>query len=351
MSVRLAAAWLCALAQCGCSCEMAPSQRGSEAPAPPPLKTGAERVYVSNELGNSVTVIDSERDRAVAMIPVGKHPRALRVSGNGKLLFVALSGSPRGGPAVSDRLADGIGVVDLERLQLTRVLTSGPNPQSFDLTPDGRALFVSTDHSARAALIDVTSGRRQASVAISEEPDGVAVRPDGKVGYVTAESANRVDVVDLVTKKVVRSISTARRPRSVLFTRDGTRAYVSGELGRAVDVIDARAHRALRRIPIRAPEPVLPMGLALSPDERTLFVTTGRGGSVVVIDLDSGRAWTIDAIGTRPWGIAVSKSGKKLYTANGPSNDVSVIDARSGQLLAKIRSGASPWAVVVGRAP
>src|SRR5712671_1098107 len=80
-----------------------------------------ELVYVSAEQGDQVVVIDPERGAVVARIPVGKRPRGLRLSRDGKQLFVAESGSPRAGPNVdesklppADRKADGIGVIDLE---------------------------------------------------------------------------------------------------------------------------------------------------------------------------------------------------------------------------------------------
>src|SRR5215467_1499786 len=79
-------------------------------------KMGAEIVAISNEGSNDVTLIDTDKDEVVATVPVGKRPRGMRLSADGKRLFVALSGSPRtppGGAAAekaeaADREADGI---------------------------------------------------------------------------------------------------------------------------------------------------------------------------------------------------------------------------------------------------
>lgn len=316
----------------------------------------ADRIYVSNEVGNSVSVIDTTEDRVVATIAVGRRPRAVRVSPDGRSLYVALSGSPRGGPGIDesklpppDRSADGIGVVDLESLVLERVLESGPDPESFDLAPNGKQLLVSNEDAARASILDVASGRPSATVGVGEEPEGVAIRPDGKVGYVTSESAHRVDVIALDERRLLTSIATGERPRTVLFSKDGARAFVSNEVGKSVEVIDAEAHRALRRIPIAAPAPALPMGLALSSDERTLWVSTGRGGSVVAVELGSGATFSVDGVGARPWGLALCHDGRRLYTANGPSNDVTVIDTATRAVVRRIAVGASPWGVAAGK--
>ena len=47
----------------------------------------AGRAYVSNEDGNSVTVIDTQRDEVIATIDVGKRPRGMKVDRAGKRLF------------------------------------------------------------------------------------------------------------------------------------------------------------------------------------------------------------------------------------------------------------------------
>src|SRR6478672_8558366 len=99
-----------------------PSSSGATtpAPAPPPkpaLPSGPV-LYVSDETGGNVIVIDPVAGQVVDRIAVGKRPRAIRVSRDGKQLLVALSGSAIGGPNVDesklpppDRAADGIGVV------------------------------------------------------------------------------------------------------------------------------------------------------------------------------------------------------------------------------------------------
>jgi len=64
----------------------------------------AERyeVFVSNEKEGTLTVIDGSSQQAVATIPVGKRPRGVHPSPDGKLLYVALSGSPITGPPPLD---------------------------------------------------------------------------------------------------------------------------------------------------------------------------------------------------------------------------------------------------------
>jgi YVTN family beta-propeller protein len=316
--------------------------------------TAAGRLLVTNEDSGDVTIIDLAREEVVTKIAVGKRPRGIRVSPDGRLVFVALSGSAKSGPNVdesklppADRAADGIGVLDTSQWKLLRVLKSGQDPEHFDISRDGKTIFVSNEETGEASSVDVSSGEVTGRIKVGDEPEGVTLRPDGKVFYVTSEVANQIAAVDVESRKVVATIETAPRPRSVVFTQDGKTAFVACETGGQVTVVDAVKHRRRANIKIDAPG-ARPMGTALSVDGKTVYVTNGRGGSVSLIDVATEKlAETIPGVGTRPWGIAVSSDGQKLYTANGPSNDVSVIDLATKAVVKRIAAGLSPWGVAL----
>src|SRR5260370_37915484 len=52
------------------------------------------RVYVSNEASGDLTVIDPVKMEALSTVPLGKRARGIHPSADGKLNYVALSGSP-----------------------------------------------------------------------------------------------------------------------------------------------------------------------------------------------------------------------------------------------------------------
>src|SRR5689334_13538495 len=128
--------------------------------ATPAWAAGSYQVYVSNEKSGDVTVIDGASLKAVATFPVGKRPRGIHASPDGKTVYVALSGTPIEGPpeldangnpvfkrdknddddddVAADKSADGIGVVDVATRKLVRKISVGSDPEEFDLSPDGR---------------------------------------------------------------------------------------------------------------------------------------------------------------------------------------------------------------------
>src|SRR5437870_1319072 len=64
---------------------------------------GGLLVCVSNERGGTVTLIDGSSQQLVATVPVGKRPRGIHASPDGKTLFVAVSGTPISGPPALDK--------------------------------------------------------------------------------------------------------------------------------------------------------------------------------------------------------------------------------------------------------
>lgn len=322
----------------------------------------ADEIYVSAEDGGEVAVIDTERGEVVSRVQVGKRPRGVKTSPDGRTLYVALSGSPKGGPGIdesklppADRAADGIGVVDVPGRKLLRVLKSGQDPESFDLSADGKTLFVSNEETAEVTVLDLGSGQALRRVPVGKEPEGVTVSPDGKVVFVTSEEESAVALIDAAKWTPLKRLSTGPRPRSVVVTRDGRTAFVTAELGAQVTVLDLVKGVPARPIKIVPKAKTVlgprPMGAVLSPDGKLLYVSNGRGESVAVLDVAKRKQVRLfDGVGARPWGIGVSADGKHIFTANGPSNDVSIIDAATGRVTKRVKFDGSPWGLAVAPA-
>ncbi|MGZ8471026.1 MAG: glutaminyl-peptide cyclotransferase [Gemmatirosa sp.] len=325
-----------------------------------PAAAPTELAYVSNEGSGEISVIDVATDSVVATIAVGTRPRGVRVTPDGRTVFVALSGSPRCPPTMPDaeceKLAvdkskDGIAEIDAATRRVRRVLPGGSDPEQFDVTPDGTRLFVSNEDVGLATIVDVASGAIARSVKVGVEPEGVRLAPDARTFYVTSETDHVVTAVDARTGEVRSSVKVDRRPRDIAFRGDGA-YYVSNEMGGTVSLVDAARGRVTATIAL--PEGARPMGLAVSPDGSRLFIATGRGGTVVAVDTHSNRPIGTVKVGTRPWGIALTRDGRKLYSANGPSHDVSVIDVRDPTAMRVVKTlpvGQLSWGVAIGPAP
>jgi YVTN family beta-propeller protein len=308
-------------------------------------------VFVSNERSGNVTVIDGATDSIVGTFPVGKRPRGIHPTPDGRRIFVTLSGSPRMAPgldenrAPADKRADGLGVIDPSTRKLIDRWHVGSDPEQFAISKDGKFAFIANEDDASASIIDLDSGQPRGKIKVSEEPEGVGVNPVNREVYVTCEEKGEVFAIDPDQQRVIATIETGGRPRSVAFSSDGSRAYVACENGGYVAVVDAREHKLLSKIQL--PTGSLPMGTVVSADGKEVYVSTGRGNAIAIVDTQKNELVTTVPVGNRVWGIALDPGGTKLYTANGASNDVSVVDVKSRKELRRIKAGDGPWGIAI----
>ena len=329
------------------------------------------RVFVTNEDSGSVTVIDASRDEVTATLHVGKRPRGVRVSADGKLLYVALSGSPKSPPTLRARVAaigaaaaataaadddreaprddaaDGVAMIDVDRGVVVRVLPAGRDPEAFDVSADGKTLYVSNEETAEISIVDVPTAKVLRTSKVGGEPEGVTLSPDGRFVYVTSEASAELDILRTGSGELVARIPTGMRPRAVAFNADGSQALVTAELGGIVHVIDTTSRADIGQIRT-GKTGVKPMGVAISPDGTHAYIANGREGSVAVIDIPARRLERrIENVGARPWGIAITPDGTKLYVAAMP--DVAVVDIARGVVTKRIAVEKGPWGIAIAR--
>jgi len=319
-------------------------------PAPKPA---GERFYVSDEHGNAVVAVDPVQGKIIQTFAVGRRPRGLLLSPDGSKLYVAVSGSPIGGPGVDesklpppDRAADGIAVVDVASGKVERVLQAGDDPETFAMSADGRTLFVSNEDNGAVSSVSVDGSRTALTEPVGEEPEGAAVTPDGVHLFIACEASDYVAMLDARTLKTIKTIAIPGRPRGALMSRDGSMVYVSVESAGKLAVISALDGTLLRQIDLaKGDKSVRPMGIVEGPGGH-LFVTTGRGGAVLEVDPKAGTiVRSVAGVGARPWGIGITRDGKSLATANGPSGDISLIDRAGLSVTRKIKVGDGPWGI------
>jgi YVTN family beta-propeller protein len=310
-------------------------------------------VYVTNEGSGDLSIIDGDTGSIAATLPIGKRPRGLAASSDGRNLYIALSGtpaSPHGAehsePPAVDKAADGIGVFSIAEQRLERVLPGVSDPEQLAVDRRGERLYVASEDTGALVVLAVNGEAAPRSIPVGGEPEGVALTRDGRFAYVTSEAARRVVVVDTEDGAVVARIEVGLRPRGLALTRDGATLFVTNELDHSISIVDT-THGTMRGAIAMPRDTDLPMGIAVAPDGNRIYVTTGRGGTLLAFDPVSRELIGQTHVGERPWGVALSPDGRRAYTANGPSNDVGVVDTATMTLVATIPVGTRPWGVIV----
>jgi len=321
--------------------------------APTVALAKAPLLFVSAEVGGEVVVIDPAKAQVVERIKVGPRPRDLELSKDGKRLFVAVAGAPKAAPKPgAPAAAAGLIVIDVPGRKVVQQIATPSGAFAVGLSPDGKTAFLSNNEMNEVSIIDLGAGTVAKKAAVGREPQGIVVRRDGKALYVAMHGVDEISALDSKTLNLLMRIDAGARPQTLLFPAGGTTGYVVDEGMPIVTVIDAKGNAFKHELQLaglakQTPMPALQSGV-LSPNGKQLYLTTGPGKSVQIVDVaKKAPAGTIEGVGGFPRGIAVSPDGKKLYTANAASNDVAIIDVATKKVEARVAVPGAPWDVVV----
>ena len=231
------------------------------------------------------------------------------------------------------------------------------------VTPDGKTVAIANLYNDSVTLVDVAARRvraeldlrpgkenpRDAGVAGGEYQFWVVAKSNSAI-YVSSLRDREIDAVNIATQPVVtKRIKVAGSPNKMILNRTTTRLYVSQDNSDTVSVIDTTANRVVENIVTTAPAWLLknprqytgsgPNSLALSPDEKTLYVTNGGSNAVAVVQL--GHPSSVTALlpaGWYPNAVAASADNCFLYvvnskTAAGPNPDRGLRKKKTGVTL------------------
>ncbi len=139
---------------------------------------------------------------------------------------------------------DTVSVFDVgaDRNRKLAEIAVGKEPRCVALTPDGRKVYVTNAVSGNVYVLSALTGALLHIVTVGTEPTGCALTLDGAKLYVANFSSDDVSVVDTATDTVTRTIANVgAKPRGIAVAEVAgkTKVYVTQFLAQLVD--DARS--------------------------------------------------------------------------------------------------------------
>ena len=267
-------------------------------------------------------------------------------------------------------------------LLTTIPLTAGVAGQPAVL-PDGSAIYMPTVDGS-VAVIDTTTQRVTATIAVGEGLGSPAVLPDGSSVYVPTGTES-VSVIDTASHKVTDTIPVGEvlGSQAPVVTPDGSAIYVPTSLD-TMSVIDTASNTVKGTIPVRDPADDMGGDVAMLPDGSAVYVINRRSATITVIATATDTVKTTISTGAymnypvvRPDGSAlyvpgdggllvidtasnkvrttipvadltepvVLPNGSALYGVKGAA--VQVIDTATDEVTATVPVGGQPWAPVM----
>ena len=308
-----------------------------------------DRVYLSDQSSNTVSVVDPSTD---------------------KLLGVIRLGDPTPG--------------NLSPLYRGQLLVHG-----MGFSPDHRTLVVVSIGSNSVTFIDTASNRVMHTSYVGRSPHEAMFTPDGKEVWVAVRGEDYIQVLDGNSYEPIRRITVPNGPGMTIFSSDGKYGYVVSSFTPEMVVIDTQSHQIVGRV--KQASPFSP-DLAATPDGRQLWFTLKDVGKTQVINarppfqnialLDTGPITNhvnfarnaqgqfayvtvggLNAVkvfttsdspelvatiptGELPHGLWPSGDGARIYVGLENANGVAAIDTASNKVVATVATGQSPQGMV-----
>jgi DNA-binding beta-propeller fold protein YncE len=209
------------------------------------------------------------------------------------------------------------------------------------LSPDGKILYVPTLEGPHWTVVDGITGEILASVTTNSGAHNTIYGPDGKRVYLAGLKSTMLKVADPATHRVVQEVgpfSSVIRP----FTINGaqTRAYVNINELLGFEVGDLTTGKMLQRVEVQGYQkgPVKrhgcpSHGIALSPDERELWLSDGHNSAVHVFDMTAETPKQIATVKLRdqPGWITWRLDGEHVWPSTGE-----IVDAKTKRIVAAL---------------
>ncbi|GHO89285.1 bifunctional YncE family protein/alkaline phosphatase family protein [Dictyobacter formicarum] len=215
------------------------------------LSPDGKRLYVANNLTNSVDVVDTGNKTVLAIMQVGSFPYTTLARKDGKEVYASNWGD------------SSISVISTATSNEIASIAVGQHPTAMTLSPDNHYLYVADTNSDAVSIVDTTTRREAGRISVaphphaqlSSSPQGLALSADGKTLYVVDAGNNEVVVINLQhnTGQVQGRIPTAWYPTSVNVDVANSTLYVTNGKGTGAGPNDKRLYAD----PMRAHPPIV----------------------------------------------------------------------------------------------
>ncbi len=258
---------------------------------------------------------------------------------------------------------------------ITASIPSGRQPFGLAISPDGQTAFVANVGTYAYPMITGITPKNYNEMLISHHPyadnskesiEGTVV--EGKqipgVGSPNSPEAMSVFTIDLNRNKVIDKFKTGYQigemvedaevvggasPNSIAVGKQF--AYISNATNDNIAVIDYRNHRIVSHIPIKVDARIdklrglLPFGITLSKDEKTLYVSLLGFNAVAVVDVSTQATKGLIPTGWGPTRVQLSADEKEMYVISnrglgaGPNGGAGFVAPPQGTYIGEIQLG------------
>ncbi len=266
----------------------------------------------------SIQLIDPTSEKFLDNIIVAKSWYGLKFSANEKYLYAS------GG---NDNWILKYAITN-NKLILTDSITLGkkwPNkisPAGIDIDDAANKMYVVTKENNSLYIVDLLTKKAIFKDTLFNPAFSCVLSNNKKELYISLWGGKKVLVFDIAQRKIVSEISVDENPNELLLTKNGKHLLVACAGDNTVNVIDINNRKVIEVLNAalypNAPTGSATNGLALSSNDKTLYVANADNNCLAVFDISKiGYSKSIGFIPTGWYPTNVKVVGKKIFVTNG----------------------------------
>ena len=303
-------------------------------------------LFVENSRGGDVWVIDDATLKVIGTIDIGLSPDDIVTSPDSKTLYLTrIVRRPQNRPAAPGEPLGEMVAIDPKGMKvLWRVNLTG-NPNHLMASPDGKLVYITIVDRGRVDVIDVAKRAVVDSIAVGTGPHDIEISPDGKKGCAAAVE------FDATTRKATRTFPMPDNVRPIAVSHDEKTMYLQLSHTHAIGVLDLETGKLVKKVPMPIPPgQALPdsmpdtagHGLRITKDGKVLIANGSMYNLTAFFSLPDMQSLGWIPVGTDPNWVTLTPDGKHAYVSNRASDELVVVDVASRKEIGRLKVGKYP---------
>jgi YVTN family beta-propeller protein len=155
---------------------------------------------------DTVAKIDVQTRKVVKRVdfPKGSKPYMLRMSPDGKELWVQASG------------ANTNNILDPTTLEIKESAADGKGPVTNAWSPDGRYVFLSHEGDSFVTVYNAQTHKMIKRIDVGQDNTNIGFTPDSNTAFVAVTGANSVAVIDVASLAVTKQVAVGKKPQGLI---------------------------------------------------------------------------------------------------------------------------------------
>ena len=321
---------------------------GSSASPDVPV-TSKDRVYLSDQFSNTVSVVDPSTAKLLGVIKLGEQtPQNLSPLYKEQLLVHGMGFSPDHRTlAVVSIGSNSVAFIDTATNAVKHISYVGRSPHEAMFTPDGKEVWVTIRGEDDVQVLDGKTFQPKLRITVPNGPGMTIFSPDNRYGYVCSSFSPETVVVSVKSHRIVGRV-TQPSPfcPDIAATPDGRQVWQTlKDIGKT-QVFDARP--PFNVIAVIDTGPITNhVNIARTPKGQFAYVTVGGLNAVKVFTTDDAPKFVATIpTGDLPHGLWPSGDGSLVAVGLENANGVAFIDTATNTVKTTIASGQAPQGMV-----